>query len=335
MGPKSAAYENIAKGMLAPFGNPFNGSTLRAAWSSANELDRKLCKDSPMRPMISVAVTGGLTEAIAARGGNPGRILDKMGLTSTVFSNSEGFIPVAVFTELLEKSAEATGDDCFGLHLGERFNPKSVGPLTYVVLNSPTISTAIENAVRYIRLHNQAAELSFEIDGEHAYLRSTVTTLAAENSRQHNEFSMVGALNTLRLGAGSEWRPQEVHFTHRAPGDSAEHLRIFGAPVLFGCATNALVMEREFVARQLPAADPRLYRILQRCVERALQEIPEGDEIVATLRGLIAESVRDGVPKLARLAKQMALSPRTLQRRLMEHKMVLKVSSTTPGSAWR
>ena len=274
--------------------------------------------------MISVAVTGGLTEAIATRGGNPGRILDEMGLTSTVFSNPEGFIPVAVFTELLEKSAAATGDDFFGLHLGEGFNPKSVGPLTYVVLNSPTISTAIENAVRYIRVHNQAAKLSFDIDGEHAHLRSGVTALAAESSRHHNEFSMVVALNTLRLMAGSEWSPQEVHFAHRTPGDTSEHLRIFGAPVLFGCLANALVMEREFVVRQVPAADPRLYQILRRNVERALQEMPEGDELVATLRAVIAEFVRDGVPKLARVAKKMALSPRTLQRQLMEHAMNFK-----------
>jgi len=83
-------------------------------------------------------------------------------------------------------------------------------------------------------------------------------------------------------------------------------------------------MEREFVARQVPAADPRLYRILRRYVERALQEMPEGDELVATLRAVIAESVRDGVPKLARVAKKMALSPRTLQRQLMEHAMNFK-----------
>lgn len=274
--------------------------------------------------MISVTVTGGWTEAIATRGGDPGRILNELGLTSTVFSNAEGFIPVAVFTELLEKSAEATGDDFFGLHLGERFNPKNVGAITYVVLNSPTMLTAIENAERYIRVHNQAAQLSFDIDREHACLRYRATVLAAENSRHHNEFSIVGALNTVRLMAGSDWHPQEVHFVHRAPGDTSEHLRIFGAPVLFGCAANALVMEREFVARQVPAADPRLYRILRRCVDRALQEMPEGDELVATLRSHIAESVRDGVPKLARVAKKMGLSPRTLQRQLMEHEIGFK-----------
>jgi AraC-like DNA-binding protein len=277
-----------------------------------------------MKPMISISVTGGWTEAVAARGGNPGRILNELGLTPTVFSNAEGFIPVAVFTELLEKSAEATGDDYFGLHFGEGFNPKSIGPLTYVVLNSPTILTAIENAVRYIRVHNQAAKLSFDIDKERACLHSRVTVLAAENSRHHNEFSIVGALNMLRLMAGSEWRPQEVQFVHRAPGDTSEHMRIFGAPVLFGCPTNVLVMEPEFVARQVPAADPRLYRILRRSVDRALQEMPEGDELIATLRSLIAESVRDGVPKLARIAKKMGLSPRTLQRQLMEHEMGFK-----------
>ena len=27
----------------------------------------------------------------------------------------------------------ATGDDCFGLHFGEHYQPKNMGPLIYVV----------------------------------------------------------------------------------------------------------------------------------------------------------------------------------------------------------
>jgi hypothetical protein len=39
-------------------------------------------------------------------------------------------------------------------------------------------------------------------------------------------------------------RTIEIRFTHESPHQTSEHARIFGAPVRFGCATNAFVIER-------------------------------------------------------------------------------------------
>src|SRR2546421_8808806 len=52
--------------------------------------------------------------------------------------------------------------DCFGLHFGERFNPKNIGSLAYVVINSPRILAGIENGARYLKVHNQAAATSLD-----------------------------------------------------------------------------------------------------------------------------------------------------------------------------
>ena len=84
---------------------------------------------TPIRPMISVAATSGLVEAIRAAGANPDQVLRMFQLDPSVLSNTEKFIPCPVFARILEEAAGVTGDDCFGLHLGERFNPKNIGPL--------------------------------------------------------------------------------------------------------------------------------------------------------------------------------------------------------------
>src|SRR5262245_56789927 len=91
----------------------------------------------PARPMISVAATIGLTEAIAAAGARPEPILRAVGLDLPDIADAHGYIPCSAFTRLLEEAARATDDACFGLHFGERFRPKNVGPLAYVILNSP------------------------------------------------------------------------------------------------------------------------------------------------------------------------------------------------------
>src|SRR5436190_55875 len=86
------------------------------------------------RPMISVAATTGLLDAIRAAGVNPEPLIREAGLDRSVFSNPDGYIATSAFAGLLEEAARATGDDCFGLHFGERFNPRDVGALAYVVL---------------------------------------------------------------------------------------------------------------------------------------------------------------------------------------------------------
>jgi AraC-like DNA-binding protein len=272
-----------------------------------------------LRPTISVAATTGLLQAIAASGGDPDRILQRVGSRRSDFSNPEGFIASSVFVQILEEAAGATGDDCFGLHFGERYNPKNIGPLVYVVLNSPTIKAGFENVGRYLRLHNEAGRVSFDTAGERVYLRFLLAELGIEKPRQHNEYSMAVALNTIRLMVGSQWAPQEVQFAHAAPRRTEEHVRVFGAPVQFDCATNAFVIERDFVERQVPAADPRLYRILRQYMERVLNEMPREDDLLAAVRKAIAEWMREGNPKLAQVAKKIAMSSRTLERRLKEH----------------
>jgi AraC-like DNA-binding protein len=271
-----------------------------------------------MESMISVAAMTGWLETVSAAGKNPDPILAAAGLNRARLGNPEAFVPSSAFGRLLEEAARQTGDGDFGLHFGERFNPKNIGPLAYVVINSPTISAAVGNASRYLKVHNQAATTSMEVEGELVYLRYQIAALGRDTVRQHNEYSMAVILNTARLVAGSSWAPREVHFAHQVPSRVHEHSRIFGAPVLFDCPTNALVVEREFLDRQVPAADARLYRILQRYLENVLAEMPREDKLLAAIRKTIAEAMREGVPTLERIAKTLALSERSLERRLKE-----------------
>jgi AraC-like DNA-binding protein len=276
------------------------------------------------KPLISLAVATGLIEAIEAAGAAADEVLGPCGLTRSMFGDLHGFIASSDFARVLEEAARATGDECFGLHFAERYHPKDIGPLTYVVINSPTIAAGFENAGRYLQVHNQALKSSLVIEGPRASLRFGFSGLAVMIPRQQNEFGMAVAISTVRLMAGSHWAPIEVQFAHPAPRVTSEHARIFGAPVSFGRSANALVMEREFLDHQVPAADKRLYPILRRYLEGVLKEMPVEDRLLGSVRRAIGESMRDGEPKLAPVARKIAMSPRSLQRRLKEDGMEFK-----------
>ena len=276
------------------------------------------------RPMISITATAGLLEAITAAGGNPDQILQSLGVDRAIFSKSEKFIPCSVFAGILNEAARATGDDCFGLHFGENFHPKNIGPLAYVALNSPTIGAGILNVERYLHVYDSSAKWFFTTAGNRGYIRYVLTGLGTEQLRQSNEHGMAIVINTLRMMAGSHWAPEEIQFAHEAPERTSEHHRIFRAPVLFSCETNAVVIELEFIERQVPAADQQLYQIMTQYLDRVLSEMPREDDFLSSIRKAVAETMRDGDPKLAKVAKKIALGPRTVQRRLKEHGLDFK-----------
>jgi AraC-like DNA-binding protein len=269
--------------------------------------------------MISLAAAVGLTDAIRAAGADPDRVLRSVGVDRSVLSRPDGFIPWFAFSQILEEAARATGDDCFGLHFGEHYQPKHIGPLVYVALNSPTMAAAFDNIARYLRVHNEAGEISFAIEGQWAYLRFFLRDVLVESVRQQTEYGMAVALNTLRLMAGTLWAPVEVQFAHPAPPTTLEHVRVFRAPVSFGHPVNAFVIERALVDRAVPAADEQLYPIIRQYLDRMLKEMPREDPELAAVRRAVGEAIREGDPKLANVARQAAMSARTLQRRLKDH----------------
>jgi len=58
---------------------------------------------------------------------------------------------------------------------------------------------------------------------------------------------------------------------------------------------------------------------LSRYLDDVLSRMPRGDEFVEPVRKTIAQLMKDGGPKLARAAKTLGVSPRTLQRQLRTH----------------
>lgn len=270
------------------------------------------------RPMISLSATAGLVELIEAEGADVERILRPLHLDRSRLANRHGFIPTEDFAAILDEAARLTRDDCFGLHFGARFQPKEAGALTYVMLHSPTIGVAIANIARYLHVHNQGAAVTFVRDPPRGFLQHELMGVPPELRRQHAEYSLALGLGTVRLMAGSDWSPVEVQFEHKAPPETAEHIRVFGAPIRFGCAASAVVIDLDFTERQIPAADPRLYPILKAYLDDLPDGLPPEDGFVAAVRRAVGESMGHGEPTLTAVARALALGARTLQRRLTD-----------------
>jgi AraC-like DNA-binding protein len=111
----------------------------------------------------------------------------------------------------------------------------------------------------------------------------------------------------------------EVTFAHAAGYPVAAYEALFGCPVRFGATESALWMDRELIHRPLARRDPLARRYLEAHAEQMLAAVPAPQPaVVAQIREAIVIELATSGAELARVAKRVAMSTRTVQRRLEE-----------------
>jgi AraC-like DNA-binding protein len=142
--------------------------------------------------------------------------------------------------------------------------------------------------------------------------------LLAQQQRQLSEETLAAWVTFGHWISGLDIPPSEVRFQHPAPADTGEHLRIFRCPVLFGQADNALVFPKRLLSTPLGQADAQVRLMLDAYAERLLGEIQQGHSMLDRARLELIRQLPEAGAELGLIAARLAISPRTLQRRLRE-----------------
>ncbi len=293
--------------------------TRRAPWGIA------LGEPMGTTRMRAGAATG-ILEAVTAGGGSVARVLASAGLADDDLADPDRMLPAERLLILFDAAADELGDDAFGLHVGERYDFGAIGALSYAVLNAPSVGTALQNFERYGRAHWQGGRLALEVAGREAHLLHDVGAPGRERARHYSEGAAVVAVRLVRRLTGTDWSPRRVLFGHPRPPRTGEHARILGVPIVFDAPVSvALVFDAADLARPVPSADRRLLPIVQRHLEERIASSGDDEESwLASVRESIALRVCDGPPTIEEVAERLALSVRTLQRRLGTHGVVFK-----------
>jgi len=114
------------------------------------------------------------------------------------------------------------------------------------------------------------------------------------------------------------WPLLEVAFRAPSPHDAAAHERFFGAPVHFARARNELVFDSAWLDTPCMEHDAALATFFDRHADGLLERVSGAPAFLRRVRLAIAESIRGSDPALEMTAKRLAMSARTLQRRLEE-----------------
>ncbi len=242
--------------------------------------------------------------ALAAQGIEPRRV----GTTAR--------IGALAFGRLLDALAEASGDPCFGLHLGawsERFPASQLVIAT--VLNSRTVGDALERLLRFHAILSDAVAPAIARRADAVAVRLG----APFHGRfgRHETDAAVAMIATLLRRLSVAARPLEVRLRRVPDGLLPEYERVLGAPVRADAGEDAISLAPASLAAPVDLADRELLSVLERQAARRLRGVQDASWAGRARRAVEAALLEDcAAPALARLARGLGLSPRTLQGRL-------------------
>ncbi len=269
-------------------------------------------------PYVLAAAASGVVESIEREGGDVDRIFGRAEIDTSRLDSPLNELGLKQYCRLFEEAARQTQYDNFGLRFGNSFQPRQLGALGYLAINSPTMAAALRNLATYFPAHQQNSTFAVREEGDLLLLDYQITDGRIVDRRQDAELSLGMFRNIFRHCHGGRWRPVEVHFEHPAPIDGKEHETLFDAPVFFSQRANSLVFRRHDLDAVIHGHDPYLFALIEPYMAGRQARQGRSDDLIGLVRHEIEARFGHGNPQLGKVASALGLTSWTLQRRLKE-----------------
>ena len=253
--------------------------------------------------------------------------LQSQSIDTTPISRLPGLVTNDPDRRVSESTAEAawrlassmTSDAAIGVHLAEWLPRGALDLIEYAVRSSASLGSGLERFARYGCLVSDrvAARAEANDSGLQLIIRDVGSSVLHP---ARAEFALALALKLARDVTGVPIVPVQVAFAHHRPDDASEHQRFFRVPVRFGTGTNTMIVSAVDAARPLPGADAALSAIVRRRLDQVLPAtvLPMSASLSARVRRMLVEDLGQTTLTADSVAKALAMSRRTLTRRLGE-----------------
>lgn len=230
----------------------------------------------------------------------------------------EARITQAANNVVVAELARRSGDPDFGLHFAERLDLDAFDVVGHLAARSPTLGHALARVCEFSRILHDAGRVDLEHHADSVVLYPGCRGLVHVYPRHVAEFATLGALVLARRVTGGRIVPRAVMFKHAAPARIAEHRRLFGVTPKFGDPETAVGFAPEVLDLRIEGSQPGLVSHLDAYARDVMSRLPEDGGIVATVERVVTAHLSRGVPEIEAIAQQIAVSSRTLQRRLAD-----------------
>ena len=271
--------------------------------------------------MVFAALPRVLSIFAASRGVDVMPLLEPLGIDRATLEDRDARVPYRSLFVVWEELLRRFPDEPLGLEYARQITLEQLGVIGLFIMHSPTVRVALERSRKFQSLLDPKISYDMRpLDQERL-----LVTLAHEPRvvamREPLEM-MLGTmcLSVRRQLSPQDYRPIEVRIAHERRHDRALYEEVFGAPVVFDAPEYGVVIPTARLDAPLELATPEVSGYLEQQLRQYIGA-PEdegggaegwAEQVARHLR----EGLTDGEVDQHRVARELGLSTRSMQRHL-------------------
>lgn len=218
-------------------------------------------------------------------------------------------------SRLWRRAATLTKEPAIGIEAARHIGPNTFGPLSFAMYSSCSALVALKTFAEYSQFGTNVAIWAYHETSEHVELIRHGR--AGTGAREMKDAVPAAILNMCQSLGNPTLKPDRLVLGRRRPANPAKWVSFFGVQPEFHQGGRTLMrFPLETVSKRCPSYEPELFNLCVSLLDRKLKELYE-QSFIGLVKAQIIKSMEDGVIHIDRAARELGLSRRTLQRRLL------------------
>ncbi|MDY7226992.1 AraC family transcriptional regulator [Hyalangium rubrum] len=265
-------------------------------------------------PTELVPVPSVLLDRLLTLGVDAAQVLRHAGIVPSRFQPPRARLTVAEFFAFWRALEQVGARRDLGVRLGGEAPPHQFDVASLAALHAPTLGEAFQKFARYKRVVCGEQVTIDRGDGEARvgfhwlHIEEALPLLLVDAT-----FSSLVALG--RRGTGQPLTPLRIELA-RSRSDEAMFRQHFGCEIRFDAPLDFLVFEESALARPFITHNADLLALMVPGLEAALTESLSSASVADDVRSILGRRMCGERPSVDKVAREMRMSSRTLQRRL-------------------
>jgi len=213
-------------------------------------------------------------------------------------------------TKLWELVEQHSKNEEIGFMVGRQINVAGFPVLGYSLISAVDLKDGFDRFLRYQRVIGESANINLTFKEGDAHLSFNFFGDDIPISKHTNDMAISATVSMIRLLAGNDWQPKEVHFVRAKPKNEAGFIEFFRCPISFERKHNVIIMEAtDFTSSQFEESH---FDTILLAAESENSKQPISDLVAMFLQ----QHIQDHTLDRDKVASALNMSPRSLQRKL-------------------
>jgi AraC-like DNA-binding protein len=254
------------------------------------------------------------TELVSSLGGDGWAMMRAHNIDPDAAGDYQRFLSYHAVCAVIGTAAKQLNCPDFGMRLARSQGTEILGPVAVIIRHSETVADAIDGVTRYLHNCAPADRTALRREPDAAIYTFAINVRQLAHRDLMVEKSLGTAMGAFRLMLGEDFVPLRVTMQHRRIADATKYREFFGCPVEFKSELNSVHLPNHVLTRQIHGRDAAALTL----AENYLAQVRPDRAFADHVREMTERLMGVNRASLAVVAREMALHPRVVQRRLAE-----------------